>query len=666
MRERIARLRIIGPRTRRAVFVTVAAIAAFMLVMPAFAGPVGINAGFEDDDGNLVDDTGAGINAGIDWNSFAPTTWTGATNLRTATDSASGWTLTGKEDLQATTADSGFAGGTKQDANCPNVITAKAPNKDDLKRVYLATKTVPVGGVDHVFLMLAWVRIPQNTTSPSAHIGFEFNKGATGCGGTNPLVNRTAGDMLIVYDFEGSSTDNPTLTLRRWVTSGSCEIGNSSPPCWGPAQNLTADGDAEGRVNTGATALDEVADPDETLGLNEFGEAGIDLTDAGVFTPGQCESFGNAYAVSRSSGNSGTAQMKDLVGPVPFQLQNCGSVKVIKQTDPRGLDQEFGFTSTLAGTQLSCSQTAGTETPTSFSLNDMGNAGKTLGSTDATQNSTANTQTCTNVPIGSYTVTEGADPSGFAFDSVTCTNTGGNTTSTSGKVATINVAGAGTTTCLYINEQQLGAIEVQKVAKNKNCTSATPPDGCSSGKAPLAGAGFEIWQESNGVPGLQTTTDPGPPEVLADTKVKNQQLTAISGTGAATKASTCFANLSFNSASTQYYVHESATPTGYAGGADQTVVISTNTTCAGSPVVKLFENTPLSRIQVKFTSLGGPGVTASQIVCKQGTNVVAAQSENGDPDNETTPVYDDTDETFGNGTSTLVPGVYTCIIDVDP
>ena len=93
------------------------------------------------------------------------------------------------------------------------MITAKAPNKDDLKRIYLAQKTVisiRAAVNDHVFLMLAWVRIPQNTTSASAHIGFEFNKGDSelpcGPGG---LVNRVAGDMLIVYDFEGGSTDSP-------------------------------------------------------------------------------------------------------------------------------------------------------------------------------------------------------------------------------------------------------------------------------------------------------------------------------------------------------------------------------------------------------------------------------------------------------------------------
>ena len=124
---------------------------------------------------------------------------------------------------------------------------AKAPNKDDLERVYVTSNTV--GG--DVFLGLSWVRIPQNTTSPSAHIGFEFNKGTTACpAGSDGLVRRTVGDMLIVYDFEGGATDVPTITLRRWVSSGSCEVGSNSPPCWGPATDLTALGFAEARVNT--------------------------------------------------------------------------------------------------------------------------------------------------------------------------------------------------------------------------------------------------------------------------------------------------------------------------------------------------------------------------------------------------------------------------------
>jgi hypothetical protein len=142
-------------------------------------GPVGNGAGFEDDDGNLVDNTG---NTLIDWNTFSPVTWAphpSATPTRQADKTSNGFLFKGIEDWQATTSDTGFAGVTKQDQNCPTVISAKAPNKDDLKRIYLAST---VGTNNHTYLELAWVRIPQNTTAPSAHVAFEFNKSKTLCG----------------------------------------------------------------------------------------------------------------------------------------------------------------------------------------------------------------------------------------------------------------------------------------------------------------------------------------------------------------------------------------------------------------------------------------------------------------------------------------------------
>ena len=104
-------------------------------------------------------------------------TWTGTAPNRVAEKLVNGWAFDGIEDAQVTTSDNAFAGGTKQDEECASVITAKAPNKDDLKRVYFATKTSQ--STDHVYLNLAWVRIPQNTTSPSAHVAFEFNQSET-------------------------------------------------------------------------------------------------------------------------------------------------------------------------------------------------------------------------------------------------------------------------------------------------------------------------------------------------------------------------------------------------------------------------------------------------------------------------------------------------------
>jgi hypothetical protein len=144
--------------------------------------------------------------------------------------------------------------------------------------------------------------------------------------------------------------------------------------------------------------------------------------------------------------------------------------------------------------------------------------------------------------------------------------------------------------------------------------------------------------------------------VPADTKIKNQQLTAISGTGASTEASTCFANLVFGS----YYVHESSAPTGYSGAADQTASISTNSTCASSPVTKTFTDTPLSKITVSFESLGAGNPTSATIVC----TASAGGSSDGNAALQNLP--EGTPLTIGNGTSGLTPGTYTCAVVVDP
>src|SRR6266571_1602406 len=129
----------------------VLAVSALVLSVAGVAfstGSVGTAIGFEDDDGNLA--PASPIN--FDWNSFAPTTWTGAAPTRQSDKVVSGWTFKGLEDYQATTSDTGFAGGTKQDADCPSVITQKADNKADLKRIYLASKT---GTNGHTYLTLA-------------------------------------------------------------------------------------------------------------------------------------------------------------------------------------------------------------------------------------------------------------------------------------------------------------------------------------------------------------------------------------------------------------------------------------------------------------------------------------------------------------------------------
>jgi hypothetical protein len=322
---------------------------------------------FEGADGNLnVDNVG-----NTDWNAFVPANWgAGGTlapyRVATATD-ANGWDFTGLEDAQVDGTDSVFAGGVKQDDSCATVQAGpKPPNKDDLKRVYIATKKDATAGsptLNHTFLALAWARIPQNTTSASAHVAFEFNQNdpdVTACptAASDGLVPRSVangGDMLIVYDFEGGN-DPAILKLLRWkngttaLAADLCEASGKKPTasgCWVFQAGLTAQGFAEAKVNTSDSTDNLAPGGTDTLHTQEFGEAIIDLTDAGVFqanpSAGQCTSFGRMFAVSRSSGNSAQAQMKDLVGPGDVSLSNCGGLTIIKDAVPNDA-QDFSFT----------------------------------------------------------------------------------------------------------------------------------------------------------------------------------------------------------------------------------------------------------------------------------------------------------------------------------
>lgn len=528
------------------------------LAAPSAHASVTSDSGFEAADGNLTVDGTSVVPPSFDWNGFAPTAWTGTAPYRTSTKVADGWQFGGFEDAQATTSDTGFAGGTKQDDNCATVNTGKAPNKDDLKRIYLASQTLPVatdGGKLHTFLNLAWVRIPQNTTSPSAHVGFEFNQGDTPCPGPNSdgLVERTAGDMLIVYDFTGGSTATPTITLRRWVTSGTCEVGSDSPPCWGPSTNLTDLGYAEARVNTSAVGpvTDAIApSPPDNLGLNEFGEAGIDLTAAGVFSSNTCTAFGKALGVSRSSGNSATAQMKDLVGPGNFTIANCGQVIIRKVTSPSPdpTDTSFGYTTT------------GGLDPSTFSLKN--GESQDYGST---------------VFAGSYSVTESDPGPNFKLTGLDCSasSTDNGTTITTdtatGKVS-FDLKAQDVVDCTYTNTLQEGAIKITKTS--------------IKGDTPIAGATFSIT---------------GP------YSYSNSVTTGMDGTA-------CVEGLPFG----DYKVTETSAPTGYKidDTSAHTVTVGTNTTCSGSPEEIPFTDTPLTDITATATSqVSGAGGTTSTITC---------------------------------------------------
>ena len=376
-------------------------------------------------------------------------------------------------DLPSGTGDNSFGQGTKEDDPNVSVVTGSIPpQKSDITRFYEASEFSSVNNDN--FLYLAWER---TNVLGTANFDFEINQATQPdltTTGKKTLV-RTAGDLLVTYDFTNGG-GRPSIGLLRWLTSATVPVVPGFPtnscfsiktfPCWG--DQATLDGtDSIAAVNN----LDPVTDPLFPNSPNyinpvpalQFGETAIDLTKAGVFPPGTCKAFGSAFVRSRSSA-SFTAEIKDFVAPIPVNISNCGEIQIIKQTDPRGKNQVFSYTSTLPQNAnaggVACPTNTGIQSNGSFCLNDNGNAGKTLGSTLPADNSTGNTvDTGNTLPAGTYTVTEGADPAGFTFESLTCT--GNSTTTTNGKIATITIAPNDKVVCLYINQQNTATMTTQ-------------------------------------------------------------------------------------------------------------------------------------------------------------------------------------------------------------
>jgi hypothetical protein len=262
---------------------------------------------FEGGDGNLVVST----TGNTDW-ANAPSRVTGTDKFADKTDDA-------------------FGQGTKEDNAAVTIVDGSIPpNKNDLTRFYTANETLATvgasGSTGDIMLYLAWERL---VNIGNANLDFEINQAKTSgwtSSTTGPLtINRTAGDLLVTYDFGGSGT--PTLGLNTWITSATgttadCFASNALP-CWGKHTDLNGT-DSEGAVNTGPVA-EPIAGGNLTVGL--FGEAAIDLTAAGVFQAGTCKAFGSIFVKSRSS-SSFTAELKDFISPQGIDLANCSSSTV--------------------------------------------------------------------------------------------------------------------------------------------------------------------------------------------------------------------------------------------------------------------------------------------------------------------------------------------------
>jgi hypothetical protein len=304
------------------------------LAAPGLAPVAAADTTFEASDGNMTVD-----GSGPDWASFANK----VNCVQPLADCAI--------DLATGTGDDAFGQGSKDDDKDGNVVVnGSIPNaKDDLARFYAAGENR--GG--HNWVYLGWVR---NATSGTANFSIELNKVATT---TVPKVGdrfpipRTAGDVLVLYDFaKGSKVDTFQLRLSKWVTSGSpktvCQA-NSAVPCWGKAVDITKAAFAKGSINKTATTDKLYPEPSGGLanGLPAltFGEVALDLTAAGINTQG-CAGFGSAMIRSRAS-TAFDSELKDFIAPARIAVGGTGL------TDTTGWSSDgSAFTDSVYDSQL--------------------------------------------------------------------------------------------------------------------------------------------------------------------------------------------------------------------------------------------------------------------------------------------------------------------------
>jgi hypothetical protein len=446
----------LAPKRRLVTALTILSVLALAVVAVPTAHAQLSGSTFESSDGNMIVSTPGNED------------WANAPNLTTATDFPSG-----------AKTDNSFTTGSKEDDLSPVVgIAGVPPNKNDLIHFYTASETV--GGQS--FLYLAFTRA---ATSGNADIDFEVNHANLGTtptttptqtgtcpsGTTNEFgvcvpLQRTDGDALFQFIFPGGGGPITALEIWRWASSSSspffvpvkgvtnsagCLSTSSGPPCWSDPTSPSA-GAFDGASNS--VAITNPLDPTcsgNCLTVATFGEAAINLNATGIFPSGTCSHFGGAWAKSRSS-DSGSSSLQDVIAPVPTNINNCATIKITKVTENG--DNTFNYSTT------------GGLSPSSFTL------------------SNGQTQTYTSVPSGTYTVTEGAEPSGWTFKSLTCSNTNANTsTSINGTTATITVTGFGEADCTYTNHTKLSP----SISTNLSASSI-PIGGSVTDSATLSGA----------------------------------------------------------------------------------------------------------------------------------------------------------------------------------
>jgi hypothetical protein len=560
-----------------------------------------------------------------------------------------------KVDVSSSQSDDSFVSGQKQDTTCPDTYLHGNPPKDDFTDIASYNELASNGDE---YLYGATIRY---TANGSASENVELKQSSVLCPGqpTGGVTVRTDGDKLLAIDYHPSAA--PDFHVLTWITDntseGPCFVSNDVAPCWGAAVTTLLSNGANGLTNqtTIPSGENSIQSPAQSLVAGQFAEFGVNLRVAGIVPANTCKAFPQTVWESRSSGSSFVSTTKDI-SIENKTISNCGEIRIIKQTNPRGGDNSFSFSSNLptesATTSLvgaTCTYTSAVAADGSFSLNDKNNANQTA-DTDCAHNDQSNTVDEPNLFGGTtYTVTEGAPVSPYGFGSVSCSGGSGVTTDQTARSASIPLNAGDIVTCLFTNNLLKGALKISKLsAKTGNAVLKAGAVFCYDGTTGCGGTGHAGT----------SVTDNGSGD--SDTAI----------------GSVCVPNLTVGT----YYVNETSPPPGYAGpvstdATDQSVTVVGGTNCdtgaganpPGAGATATFHDPPLADVQIRWKDDGSgelslDGTVANGLSCTAGSATTGTQDRTDTTGWKNTLLVPNIQVTSGSTPNVTL----TCTVKIDP
>jgi fimbrial isopeptide formation D2 family protein len=317
---------------------------------------------------------------------------------------------------------SAYAGGNKEsDTRDWDYVNAAGPNaKTDFKHI-MAHANIVSG---HAFAYMGAERLVNNGTMV---VDFELNKKQFKVfpAGGPPKPDRSNGDLLISLEYSNGG-GNPIVTIYTMANVQNFPSGQTVDFV------AVAAGPTRDAVRS-ATNFDIL--PDQGFGYPipafDFAEASIDLFALGITQA--CPGFSSGHMRSRTGGDPASSQLKDTARPFDIDLNNCGTITIVKNAVPND-PQDFDFTTT-GGAPLA-----------NFSLDNDGDDSNAL----------SKTKTFLLVPPGDYTVTETAVDR-WVLTGLTCVddkvqNSEGNLGT---RTASIDVQANENVTCTFTNTKEM-------------------------------------------------------------------------------------------------------------------------------------------------------------------------------------------------------------------